>query len=91
MNIFNEHPQKQGISYMAHLIFAMRVAVRLFNGVAVFASHAIFPFIPIGRSLDLEATIIFLQEQNDWIETKKMAKKSRLDTKNQWDVLSLGE
>ncbi|WP_455223396.1 DUF6356 family protein [Kaarinaea lacus] len=91
MNLFNEHPQKQGITYMLHLIFAMRIAVRLFNSVVAFASHAVFPFIPIRRSLDLEATTVYLQEQNTWIEQKKMANQSRSVTTNQWDYLSAGE
>ena len=83
MKIFNAHLQKRGISYMDHLIFAMRIAVRLFNSVVAFASHAILPFIPISRSLDLEATTSYLQEQNEWIEQKKTVNKSRSATKTQ--------
>lgn len=71
MNPFSTHPHDQGITYWAHFGFAMGIALRLLQSVAVFAAHAVFPFIGIDRSLDLEATTRFLQEQNDWIEGGK--------------------
>ena len=71
MNPFNTHPHHQGITYWAHFFFAMGVALRLLQSVVAFATHAVFPFIGINRSLDLEATMRFLQEQNDWIEGGK--------------------
>lgn len=71
MNPFNAHPHKQGITYWAHFAFAMGIAFRLLQSVLAFATHAVFPFISIDRSLDLEMTIRFLHEQNDWIEGSK--------------------
>jgi hypothetical protein len=71
MNPFNAHPQKQGISYTAHLGFAMGIAIRLSRSVIAFAAHAIFPFIDIRSDYDLEATSCFLRERNLWIEGKK--------------------
>jgi hypothetical protein len=68
MNPFIVHPHHQGITYWAHFAFAMGIALRLLQSVLAFAAHAVFPFIGIDRSLDLEATTRFLQEQNDWIE-----------------------
>jgi len=73
MNPFNTHPHKQGISYWAHFAFAAGIAMRLIQSVLAFVTHAVFPFIGIDKSLDLEMTIRFLQEQNDWIEGGKQA------------------
>lgn len=61
MNPFIHHPHQQGVTYTEHLIFAMGIALRLLSTVIAFAAHAIFPFIDIRRSLDLEATADFYQ------------------------------
>lgn len=88
MNIFTEHTQQQGVTYMEHLVFAMRIATRLLNSVIAFALHAVFPFIDIKKELDLEATADFINEQNDWIEGMKQDKHQHfidgamLQTKN---------
>ena len=74
MNPFNEHPHQQGISYLQHMSFAIGISSRLFRSVIAFTLHAIFPFIDIQRSLDLEATARFIQEQNNWIENSKNKK-----------------
>ena len=74
MNPFNEHPHQQGISYLQHMCFAIGISSRLFRSVIAFTLHAIFPFIDIQRSLDLEATARFIQEQNNWIENSKNKK-----------------
>jgi len=71
MKIFTEHTQKQGVTYMEHLIFAIGIAKRLANCVIAFTLHAIFPFIDIKKELDLEETARFIALQNDWIESKK--------------------
>ena len=71
MNPFRNHPQKQGISYNEHFVFAMGIATRLFKSVIAFALHALFPFISIKQTLDLEETAIFIQERNGWIEKAK--------------------
>ena len=76
MNPFNKHPERQGVSYSSHFVFAMGIAIRLLHSVVAFASHAIFPFIDIRRSLDLEATTNFLQERNIWIESRKSFARS---------------
>lgn len=76
MNIFTEHTQKQGVSYIEHLVFATGIAARLLSSVIVFVLHGIFPFIDIKKELDLEATTQFLHEQNEWIEGMKENKQS---------------
>jgi hypothetical protein len=68
MNPFTQHTQQQGLAYVDHLVFATRIAWRLSNTVIAFAVHAIFPFIDINKTLDLEATVEYLQERNNWIE-----------------------
>ena len=68
MNPFTEHPHQQGISYIEHGNFAMAIAWRLALVAVKFALHAVLPAITIERRFDLEATIAFLHERNDWIE-----------------------
>jgi hypothetical protein len=72
MNPFTVHPRQQGVTYSAHLRFAMGIAWRLLSSVAAFVVHAVLPFVPIAPRLDLEATTAFLAERNRWIETAKV-------------------
>ena len=74
MNIFTEHTTRQGVTYLEHMIFAMRIAIRLLNSGIAFSLHATLPFINIKKELDLEATEQFLREQNNWIESMKQNK-----------------
>lgn len=76
MNIFTQHTQQQGVTYTEHMVFALGIAMRLLNSVIAFALHAVFPFIDIKKSLDLEATARFIEEQNKWIEGMKLESKS---------------
>jgi len=71
MNIFTKHTRQQGVTYMEHLLFAVSIAVRLFNSVVAFTLHGIFPFIDIKKELDLEATARFIKAKNNWIEHQK--------------------
>lgn len=77
MKSFTEHTQAQGLSYLAHWCFAIGVAWRLMNSVFTFTLHAFFPFMQIERRLDLEATMEFIKERNEWIKNSK--KNRRLD------------
>lgn len=69
MNPFTRHPRRQGVSYGEHWRFAIGIACRLSKSVAAFAIHALLPFVPIPRELDLEASAAFLLERNGWIES----------------------
>jgi len=71
MNPFTAHPQHQGFTYLEHWRFAMGIACRLLASVAAFALHAVLPFFPIARRLDLGATAAYLAECNRRIETAK--------------------
>lgn len=71
MNPITEHTQAQDLSYLEHWFFAMGVAWRLLNSEFAFTLYAIFPFIHIERRLNFEATMDFLNEQNDWLENFK--------------------
>ena len=68
MNPFTQHTQQQSVTYLQHLFFATGIAWRLSSTVIAFSVHAIFPFIEIDKTLDLEATASYLQKRNDWIE-----------------------
>jgi len=78
MNPFTQHTQQQGFTYLQHLFFAAGIAWRLSSSVIAFAVHAIFPFIDIDKTLDLEATVNYLQERNNWIENATMNEKENL-------------
>jgi hypothetical protein len=72
MNPFTQHPIEQGISYIEHADFALSIAGRLLVSVIAFFTHAIFPFISIEKSHDLEAMIDYLQQRNRWIEDARL-------------------
>ena len=76
MNIFIQHTQQQGVTYLEHLFFAVGIAVRLANSVIAFTLHGIFPFIDIKKELDLEATARFINTKNNWIENKKQIRET---------------
>jgi len=78
MNPFIHHPHQQGVTYTEHMGFAMGIALRLLSTVIAFAAHAVFPFIDIRRSLDLEATADFINERNEWIESAKRVKHTSI-------------
>jgi hypothetical protein len=80
MNPFTQHTQQQGITYLEHLFFAAGIAWRLSNSVFAFAIHALFPFISIDSTVDLEATANYLQEQNQWIESTKEGQTNASET-----------
>ena len=71
MNPFTTHTQAQGVTYVEHADFAMGIALRLMISVIAFALHAIFPFIDIAKRHDLEATMAYLNERNEWIESQE--------------------
>lgn len=71
MKLLTEHTQKQGVTYMEHLVFAVGIAIRLFSSAIVFVLHGLLPFVDIRKELDLEATRDYLEKQNDWIEGMK--------------------
>jgi hypothetical protein len=92
MNPFTQHTQQQGVTYPQHLFFAAGIAWRLSSSVIAFAVHAIFPFIDIDKTLDLEATVNYLHERNDWIENTTLNEKennaiSHWPKKSAWLVL----
>ena len=76
MNIFTEHPHKQGISYFEHMVFALNIAIRLLGSVIAFTLHGLFPFFDINKSLDLEETARFINQQNNWIEGMKIRQQA---------------
>ena len=77
MNPFTTHTRQQGVTYIEHAHFAIGIAKRLFINVIVFTAHALLPFIPIKPEHDLEATIAFLKERNEWIEMAKRTSGSK--------------
>lgn len=71
MNPFTAHLQRQELTYLEHGRLAMGVACRLLASVAAFALHAVLPFVPISRGLDLNATATYLNDCNRRIETAR--------------------
>ena len=76
MNIFTEHPHKQGRSYFEHMVFALNIAIRLLGSVIALTLHGLFPFFDINKSLDLEETARFINQQNNWIEGMKIRQQA---------------
>ena len=71
MNPFTAHTHAQGVTYVEHWFFALGIAGRLMISVIAFALHGIFPFIDIAKHHDLEATMAYLNERNEWIESQE--------------------
>ncbi len=64
-NLFTKHPKENGHSgFFSHLFFAASIALRMAVATCVFSTHAVFPFIPIPKFLNLEMTIQFLIRKN---------------------------
>ena len=76
MNPLATHLRQQGITYLEHWNFAMSIAYCLFTSAALFAVHALLPFIPIEPRYDLESTAAYLVERNQWIEAAKRARRA---------------
>lgn len=74
MNPFVIHTQQQGVSYFEHMLFAVRIAYRLWRSVMAFTLHAFFPFLNIKQDVDLESTAAFMVECNRWLELKNRIK-----------------
>ncbi|NNF97088.1 MAG: hypothetical protein HKM94_09200 [Halobacteria archaeon] len=56
------------------------MAYHLFISGVAFAAHAVLPFIPIKPEVAPEATVSYLIERNDWIESAKRTAHSNLST-----------
>jgi len=64
-NPFTKHPKENGHpGFFSHLFFSGSIALRMSIAVCVFTVHAIFPFIPIPKFLNLEMTIQYLIRKN---------------------------
>ena len=64
-NLFTKHAKENGHNgYFSHFAFAFPISIR--TGVAsfVFATHALLPFIPLPKFLNLEMTIQYLIKKN---------------------------
>jgi len=63
-----EHLREKNKTYLQHLIFAMRVSVKLSLSSTAFFVHALFPFIKIPYNLNLESMALYLFERNNELE-----------------------
>ena len=75
INPFTAHTHQQGVTYLDHMEFAIGISTRLLVSVVAFALHAFLPFIDIAPRHDLEATMAFLNERNEWIESQETVTK----------------
>ncbi len=66
--VLTRHPKAQGLTYLQHWRFAMRICWRLLRSALAFAIHAQLTFVTIDRGLDLEATAAFLLRCNQEVE-----------------------
>tara|TARA_Y100001938_G_C8047158_1_gene409577 strand:+ start:209 stop:421 length:213 start_codon:yes stop_codon:yes gene_type:complete len=64
-NLLTKHPAEKNKTYFQHAWFALKISTQLSVCSLVFAVHAVFPFIPIPYSLNLESTALYLFEKNN--------------------------
>jgi len=63
-----KHLKEKNKTYLQHLVFAMRVSIRLSLSSTTFFVHALFPFIEIPYNLNLESMALYLFERNNELE-----------------------
>jgi hypothetical protein len=63
-----KHLREKKTSYLQHLVFAMRVSIKLSISSTFFFLHAIAPFIKIPYDLNLESMALYLFEKNNELE-----------------------
>ena len=65
-SLLNKHPRSNGFSgYFEHARFALAISGRLMMSTCLFLIHAILPFVPVPKFLNLEATIDYLKKSNE--------------------------
>lgn len=79
MNPFTAHTAAGSHLYRT-LVLCHGHCYRLLTSVVAFAAHAILPFIPIKPEYDLEVTVAYLNERNNWIKSAKNATHSIVST-----------
>ena len=69
VNPFTNHPRKcSNESWWQHFQFAFSVGFRLIFTSIIFMIHGIFPFVSIPKWLNLEESIRFLKQENEYRE-----------------------
>ena len=64
-NPFTKHPKENGHSgFFSHFFFSGSIALRTIVAASAFGIHAVFPFIPMPKFLNLEMTIQYLIRKN---------------------------
>ena len=72
INPFTNHPRRcSDETWWQHCQFALGVGVRLIITAIIFMLHGIFPFVQIPRWLNLEESIRFLKQENEYRENHK--------------------
>ena len=79
-NIFTGHPSTVGETYLQHLWFALKVALKSMVVGIFFTIHAFFPCFYIPKFLNLEGFIDWLYHANEDRESKKCVGSSRDST-----------
>jgi hypothetical protein len=64
-NLFTKHAKENGhVGYFSHFKFSLAIAFRTSVASFVFVIHALLPFIPLPKFLNLEMTIQYLIKKN---------------------------
>jgi len=65
ISLFTKHPKENGHSgYFSHFYFAFSISARCAISAMAFFMHALLPFIPLPKFLNLEMTIQYLIKKN---------------------------
>jgi len=63
-----KHLRDKKVSYFHHLVFAMKISIKLTLSSTAFFIHALLPLIKIPYSLNLESMALYLFERNNELE-----------------------
>jgi len=72
INPFTRHPWLHaGRGYWSHMLFAVKISARIGLSCLIFLVHAIFPFIPIPKVLNIDKLSQFLENMNQSVKKNK--------------------
>ena len=63
-----KHLKEKNTTYLQHLVFAMKVSLKLTFSSTAFLVHAFFPFVKVPYDLNLESMALYLFERNNELE-----------------------
>jgi hypothetical protein len=66
--LFCKHPNENGKTWLQHMLFAVKISVKLSISSTLFFLHAFMPFIPMPDSYNLQAMSDYLLKKNEEVD-----------------------